>query len=146
MRRRWSHKIFWDSTNPVAIYLLKVRNRNTCTRCEICSELKIKTPERRQWCHTVLVFLSLTLSRQMPTGKGERKVKTFYVYFQFYPELWNTKNQRKVFFYVQNVLCQALYTNKMKMIRVMLLGILCFWLLRHVIRSSYLLDSSAENK
>ena len=33
---------------PVSIYLLKVNNRNTRTRCEICSKLTIKTPERRQ--------------------------------------------------------------------------------------------------
>ena len=30
------------------IYLLKVNSRNTRKRCEICSKLKIKTPERRQ--------------------------------------------------------------------------------------------------
>ena len=30
-----------------SIYLLKVTNRNTRTRCEICSKLTIKTPERR---------------------------------------------------------------------------------------------------
>ena len=32
---------------PSGIYLLKVNNRNTRTRCEICSKLTIKTPERR---------------------------------------------------------------------------------------------------
>ena len=32
---------------PASIYLLKVNNRNTRTRCEICSKLTIKTPERR---------------------------------------------------------------------------------------------------
>ena len=32
--------------NPVGIYMLKVKNRNTRTRCEICSKLTIKTPER----------------------------------------------------------------------------------------------------
>ena len=35
--------------NPAGIYLLKVNNRNTRTRCEICSKFTIKTPERRQW-------------------------------------------------------------------------------------------------
>ena len=30
------------------IYLLKVNNRKTRASCEICSELTIKTPERRQ--------------------------------------------------------------------------------------------------
>ena len=60
----------------VDIYLPKVKNRNTRTRCEICSKSTIKTPERRYWrcsgvfivkfehiSHLVLVFLLLTLSR-----------------------------------------------------------------------------------
>ena len=60
---------------PAGNYMSKVNNRNSRTRCEICSKLKIKTPERRQW-HSgvfivnfehisllVLVFLLLTLSR-----------------------------------------------------------------------------------
>ena len=34
-----------SSTDPVGIYLLKVNNRNTRTRCEICSKLTIRTPE-----------------------------------------------------------------------------------------------------
>ena len=32
-----------------SIYLLKVNNKNTRTRCEICSTLTIKTPKRRDW-------------------------------------------------------------------------------------------------
>ena len=60
---------------PTSIYLFKVKNRNTRTRCGICSKLAIKIPERRQWCrsgifivnfehisHLVLVFLLLTLN------------------------------------------------------------------------------------
>ena len=35
--------------NPAGIYLLKVNNRNTRARCEICFKLTIKTPERRHW-------------------------------------------------------------------------------------------------
>ena len=34
---------------PPGNYMFKVKNRNTGTRCEICSELTLKTPERRQW-------------------------------------------------------------------------------------------------
>ena len=30
--------------DPVAIYLLKINNRNTRTRCEVCSKLTIKAP------------------------------------------------------------------------------------------------------
>ena len=43
------------------IYLLKVNNKNTRKRCEICSNLTIKTPERRQ-CDVALVSLLLTLN------------------------------------------------------------------------------------
>ena len=66
-------------------YMFKVNKRNAKTRCEICSELTIKTPEPRQWrrsgvfivnfeyiSHLVLVFLLLTLNRQMPTGNVTR--------------------------------------------------------------------------
>ena len=35
------------TADPVDIYLLKVNNRNTRTRREICSKLTINTPERR---------------------------------------------------------------------------------------------------
>ena len=56
---------------PAGIYLLKVNNWNTRTRCEICSKLTIKTPKRHYWSrsgvfivncehisHLVLVFLN----------------------------------------------------------------------------------------
>ena len=33
---------------PTGNYTFKVSNRNTKTRCEICSKLTIKTPARRQ--------------------------------------------------------------------------------------------------
>ena len=40
-------------TFPAGIYMLKVNNRNTRTKCEICWKLTIKTPERRQPCSSV---------------------------------------------------------------------------------------------
>ena len=52
-------KTHCDRSYPAYIYLLKVNKKNTRKRCEICSKLTIKTPERRQWL--VLVFL-LTLN------------------------------------------------------------------------------------
>ena len=58
---------------PAGNCMFKVNNRNTRTRCEICSKLTIKTPERRHLhrsgvfivnfehiSHLVLVFLLLT--------------------------------------------------------------------------------------
>ena len=63
-------------------YMFKVNNRNSRTRCRICSKLTIKTPERRYWrrsgvfivnfkqiSHFALVFLLLTLSRYTPAGR-----------------------------------------------------------------------------
>ena len=35
--------------DPAGIYMFKVDKRNTRTRCEICSNLTIKIPERRHW-------------------------------------------------------------------------------------------------
>ena len=56
-------------------------NKNKRKRCEICSKLITKTPERRHWrrsivfivnfehiSHLVLMFLLLALSRWMPAG------------------------------------------------------------------------------
>ena len=72
INKRWSEL---SCNYPADIYLLKVNNRNTRTRCETSSKLTIKTPERRHWRHSgifivnfelvshlVLVFLSLTLN------------------------------------------------------------------------------------
>ena len=66
---------------PAGNYMFKVNNRNTRTSCEICSKLKIKITEGCQWCRSgifivnfehisqlILVFLLLTLSKQMPAG------------------------------------------------------------------------------
>ena len=50
----------WKTIENLAnIYLFKVNQRNTSKRCETCSKLTIKTPERR---HVTLVFLLLTLN------------------------------------------------------------------------------------
>ena len=57
---------------PDGNYMFKVNNRNTRTRCDICSKLTIKTPEWRQnvfignfehISHLVLVFLLLTFEQ-----------------------------------------------------------------------------------
>ena len=68
-------KSLQKSSSQSAITCSKLNNKNTRTRCEICSKLPIKTPERGYWrrsgvfivnfkyiSHFVLVFLLLTLS------------------------------------------------------------------------------------
>ena len=51
---------FLARKDPANTYLLKVNNRKSRKRCEICSKLTIKTPERR-----LLVFLLLTLNNKI---------------------------------------------------------------------------------
>ena len=50
-----------QEVNPAGNYMFKVNNRNSRTRCEICSELTIKTPERRQGRRLVSVLLTLDI-------------------------------------------------------------------------------------
>ena len=59
-----------EQTSPVGIYLLKVNNRNTRARCEICSirHSGVFIVNFEHISYLVLVFLLLTLSRQMPAG------------------------------------------------------------------------------
>ena len=62
---------------PANIYMLKVNNRNTRKRCEICSDLTIKTPDNVS--DVVLVFLLLNLN-------------IFHTFFYcFYCWLWTSK-------------------------------------------------------
>ena len=48
----------YTSSNPAGINLLKVNNRSTRTRHEICSKLTIKTPERHQLDHSGAFFVN----------------------------------------------------------------------------------------
>ena len=66
---------------PAVNYLFKVNDRNTRTRCEICSKLTMKSPAWHHWRRSavfivnlqhisqfVLVSLLLTSSRLIPAG------------------------------------------------------------------------------
>ena len=56
LRREWSNdsviniQVMWLVWLPASDYMFKVNNRNTRTRCEICSKFPIQTPEWRHWC------------------------------------------------------------------------------------------------
>ena len=75
---KYHNAVWYPSCYPVNIYLFKVNIRNTRKKCETCSELRIKTTQRRQWrrsavfignfehtSHLFLVLLLLTLNRYM---------------------------------------------------------------------------------
>ena len=51
---------FLNSFNPANIYLLKVNNKNTRKKCEICSDLTIKTSD-----DVIDVILVLLLTMDM---------------------------------------------------------------------------------
>ena len=92
--------LFEYSLNLACKYLLKVNNRNTRIRCEICSKLTIKTPERRHWCrssvfnvnfehisHLVLMFLLLTLNMPLLAGNFPK----------LYTQIYGKKILQKIF-------------------------------------------------
>ena len=82
-------------TFPSGIYLLKVNKRNTRTKCEICSKLTIKIPERRHWrlCSSV----SFVNSEQVNAG-----------WVNFYC------NSKKVYFGKRRfILCFVMYEGKL---------------------------------
>ena len=62
---------------PDNIYLFKVNNRNSTKRCDICSKLTIKKPERHQLCFSWVLLLNLS------------KFHTFF--YCFYCWLWASK-------------------------------------------------------
>ena len=55
--------ICWSSRNSANIYLFKCNNRNARKRCELCSKLILKTPERREWCRSG-VFIVMRCSEK----------------------------------------------------------------------------------
>ena len=46
----WNQKLFLF----IHIYLFKVNNRNTRTRCEVCLKLTLQTPEWRLWHEDII--------------------------------------------------------------------------------------------
>ena len=105
------HDISWHPNRQI---LLKVNNRNTRTRCEICSKLTIKTSERRHWrlsgvfivdfehiSHLVLVFLKLTLSCWMPPAMSQSDssgfLSTVLESFRYTRTFLTTTNQKASF-------------------------------------------------
>ena len=75
----WKFAETWEFT--MVICLFKVDKRNTNTRCEICSKLRTKTPEWRQWrssgvfilnsehiSHLALMLLFLLCKCKHPLG------------------------------------------------------------------------------
>ena len=50
--------VFKSLSNPTGFYLLKLNNRNTRTRCEICLKLTIRTSEQRQWLRSGVFIVS----------------------------------------------------------------------------------------
>ena len=77
---------FWGGRSPANIYLFKFNNRNTRKKCEMCSKLTIKTPERHHWrsgvsivnferiLHLFLVFLLLNLNKKMLPDEQWNKI------------------------------------------------------------------------
>ena len=59
-----------ESKLAANIYLFKVNNRDTRKRCEICSKLTIKTPERRHWLWIYFIPFSTVAIEQVNVSWG----------------------------------------------------------------------------
>ena len=86
---KWSCTLWnmvWENLpSSTGIYLLKVNNRNTRTRCEICSKLIIKTLERRS------KSITETLSKvwnMFKVNNENTKTTPMASFWCFYWELW----------------------------------------------------------
>ena len=84
---------------PQLAYMLKANNRTTRTRCEICSKLTVKTPERR-WhgsgvfivnlkhiSHLALMFLLSTFNLKFQAGPAF-KSEVFLIKYVYVLERW----------------------------------------------------------
>ena len=63
-QKNYSIKVYYSRNSgiPVDIYQLKINNRNTRTKCEMCSKLAIFIVNSEHILHLVLEFLLLTLN------------------------------------------------------------------------------------
>ena len=66
-----------DRHVSAVIYLLKVNNRNTKTRCEIGSKLTTKAPERRHWRRSDAFIVNF---EHVIVGWGHTVILNFYLF------------------------------------------------------------------
>ena len=103
--------------SPTITYLLKVNNINTRKNSKICSKLPIKTLKGRSTIsnvdvehisHLLLLFLMLTLSKQMFAGTHPINLKTLKLFWQSLTDVqisqWNNYSKlvipKKHFFFI----------------------------------------------
>ena len=73
-------KTFYGNSSHLAgIYRLKINNRNTGATCEKCSELIIKTLERRQWCRSGFFIVNFEPISFEISFWNAKKIATFSV-------------------------------------------------------------------
>ena len=128
----------WEGAIPANIKLFKVNNKNVRKRCEICSKVTIKTPERRHWLcsgvfivtfehisHLFLVFLLLTLNNQMLVQMcSHLKGKSFVICF-WKINMWKLLKvicwfiRNIILFFFFTLLIQKFYTSTMAVIENM---------------------------
>ena len=62
---------------PANKYMLKVHNKNTRKRCEICSKFTIKTPERLHWLRSgvfIVNFERISIFSSVPIVNFEQVI------------------------------------------------------------------------
>ena len=112
---------------PAGNYMFKVNNRNTSTRCGTSSKLTIKTPERRHGRRPdafivnfehisllVLVFLLLTLDRQMPAGMKSQIPQILKYYIPWYIQINLLNCQKSITLWVEDIFQAILSSSNSK--------------------------------
>ena len=103
------------------IYLLEFNNRNTRTRCEICSKLTRKIPERRQWRRSGVFIVKFEHISSVYTVNFEHVIAGWVLTVQVtvtnmknYNRDWQiiNKNIHAEGIIIQNVINKAAETNR----------------------------------
>ena len=105
--------------NPAGNYMFKVNNRNTRTRCEICSKLTIKTPEQRHlrlkvksWWSTTFLLHSVIISSPHVLNNDWKIFYTFRVGATY---IFNTVRPSSLYKLKSFLLCFSLILFNVKM-------------------------------
>ena len=131
--KEFSHDI------PAGIYLLKVNNRNTRTRCEICSKLIIMTPSI--WCLYCWLLTYFTLCYSVSIVSFEHVIAGW-------DKITKKYNEQEVFYkktvlknfaiFIGKHLCWSLFFNKNAEFQA------CSFFLKKRLQHKFFLDNIAK--
>ena len=112
-------------THPAGNYMFKVNNKNTRTRCKICSKLT-KTPERCEWHHSGVFIVNFEHISQ----------PCYSVFIANFEQVNECRQGRCLFTYKMEVSPNVVgYLNlPLKVFTILLFLFICFWVITYCIQ------------